>query len=152
LKKVRETAQLERIAAVVEGSLPPGTELVEARMSGGPLLTVLVDREDGPVDLEFTSKVAGSISPALDAEGYDGMIEVSSPGIERPLTRPDHFRRFVGSEAKVKLSEPYDGRKNFSGVIESASEDTFKLQLSEGGEGVELPYSSVARAHLKEDI
>ena len=152
LEKVRETAQLERISAVVEGSLPAGAELVEARFSGGPLLTLLVDREDGPVDHEFTSKVASAISPALDAEGYDGMVEVSSPGIERPLTRPDHFRRFVGSEAKVKLAEPFDGRKNFTGVIESAGEETFKLQFSVGEKGVELPYGSVVRAHLKEDI
>ncbi len=104
------------------------------------------------MDLEFTSKVASAISPALDAEGYDGMVEVSSPGIERPLTRPDHFRRFVGSEAKVKLAEPFDGRKNFTGVIESAGEETFKLQFSVGEKGVELPYGSVVRAHLKEDI
>lgn len=152
MEKVRETALLERISAVVEGSLPTGVELVEARMSGGPLLTLLVDREDGPVDIEFTSKVAREISPALDAEGYEGAVEVSSPGIERPLTKPEHFRRFVGSEAKVRLSEAFDGRKNFSGVIESAGEASFKLQLSVGGEGVELPYGSVARAHLKEDI
>ena len=132
--------------------MPAGAELVEARISGGPLLTLLVDWEDGSVDHEFTSKVVSAVSPALDDVGYDGMIEVSSPGIERPLTRPDHFRRFVGSEAKVKLAEPLDGRKKFTGVIESADEESFKLQLSVGEEGVELPYRSVSRAHLKEDI
>jgi ribosome maturation factor RimP len=148
---VRETAGLERITEAVEGVLPEGTELVEARFSGGPLLTVLLDREDGPVDHEFCSRVASVVAPAVEAEGYDGPIEVSSPGIERPLTRPEHFRRFVGHEAKVRLVEPQDGRRNFTGVIERAGEDAFVLRLSEGAE-VELPFGSVTRANLKEDI
>jgi ribosome maturation factor RimP len=151
LEKVRETAGLERLAEVVEGVLPGGTELVEARFSGGPLLTVLLDREDGPVDHEFCSRIASVVAPALEAEGYDGPIEVSSVGIERPLTRPEHFRRFVGHEAKVRIGEPLDGRRNFTGVIDRAGEDAFVLRLSEGVE-VELPFGSVARANLKEDI
>jgi ribosome maturation factor RimP len=153
LKKVRETARLERLAQIVEGSLPVGTELVEARFSAGPLLTLLVDREDGPVDHEFCSRVVVSVvSPALEAEGYDGMFEVSSPGIERPLTKPEHFRRYLGHEAKVRVSEPVEGRRNFTGVIERADERDFVLKLSEGGAEVELPFGSVSRAHLKEDI
>jgi ribosome maturation factor RimP len=148
---VRETARLERLAEVVESVLPEGTELVEARFSGGPLLTVLLDREDGPVDHEFCSRVASVVAPALEAEGYNGPIEVSSAGIERPLTRPEHFRRFVGHEAKVRIGEPLDGRRNFTGVIERAGEDAFVLRLSEGAE-VELPFGSVTRANLKEDI
>jgi ribosome maturation factor RimP len=148
---VRETAGLERLAEVVGGVLPEGTELVEARFSGGPLLTVLLDREDGPVDHEFCSRIASVVAPAVEAEGYDGPIEVSSAGIERPLTRPEHFRRFVGHEAKVRIGEPLDGRRNFTGVIERAGEDAFVLRLSEGAE-VELPFGSVTRANLKEDI
>ena len=148
---MRETAGLERLAEVVEGVLPEGTELVEARFSGGPLLTVLLDRGDGPVDHEFCSRIASVVAPAVEAEGYDGPIEVSSAGIERPLTRPEHFRRFVGHEAKVRIGEPLDGRRNFTGVIERAGEDAFVLRLSEGAE-VELPFGSVTRANLKEDI
>jgi ribosome maturation factor RimP len=148
---VRETATLERLTRVVEGVLPEGTELVEARFSGGPLLSLLLDRENGPVDHEFCSRVAAIVQPAVEAAGYDGPIEVSSPGIERPLTRPEHFRRFVGHEAKVRTSEPLDGRRNFTGVIGGAGEDAFVLRLSEGAE-VELPFGSVARANLKEDI
>jgi ribosome maturation factor RimP len=147
---VRETATLERLTRAVEGVLPGGTELVEARFSGGPLL-LLLDREDGPVDHGFCSRVAAVIAPALEAEGYDGAIEVSSPGIERPLTKPEHFSRFVGHEAKVRVGEPLDGRRNFTGVIERTGEDAFVLKLSEGAE-VELPFGSVAHANLKEDI
>jgi ribosome maturation factor RimP len=151
LEKVRETATLERLTGVVEGVLPEGTELVEARFSGGPLLSVLLDRQDGPVDHEFCSRIASVIAPAVEAEGYEGPIEVSSPGIERPLTRPEHFRRFVGHEARVRTSEPLDGRRNFTGVIDRTGEDAFVLRLSEGAE-VELPFGSVSRANLKEDI
>ncbi len=152
MKKVRETARLDQLTEVVERSLPRGTELVEARFSPGPLLTLLVDREDGPVDHEFCSQVVSTVSPALDAEGYTGSLEVSSPGIERPLTKPEHFRRFVGREVKVRVGEPIDGRRNFTGVIERTSEKDFVLKLLEGGAEVELPFGSVARANLKEDI
>ena len=145
------TARLDRLAEVVEGALPEGAELVEARFSGGPLLTLLVDREDGPVDHEFTSGVIRRVSPALDEEGFDGLVEVSSPGLDRPLTKPEHFRRFVGHEAKVRVGEPFDGRRNFTGVIDRTGEDAFVLKLSEGAE-VELPFGSVTRANLKEDI
>jgi ribosome maturation factor RimP len=148
---VRETAGLERLTRVIEGVLPEGTELVEARFSGGPLLTVLLDREGGPVDHEFCSRVASVVAPAVEAEGYEGPIEISSPGIERPLTRPEHFRRFIGHEAKVRVGEPLDGRRNFTGIIDRADEDAFVLRLSEGAE-VELPFGSVTRANLKEDI
>jgi ribosome maturation factor RimP len=152
LKKVRETARLDQLTEVVERSLPRGTELVEARFSAGPLLTLLVDREDGPVDHEFCSQVVSAVFPALDAEGYSGSLEVSSPGIERPLTKPEHFRRFVGREVKVRVGEPIDGRRNFTGVIERTGEKDFVLKLLEGGAEVELPFGSVARANLKEDI
>ena len=148
---MRETATLERLTEVVDGVLPEGTELVEARFSGGPLLSLLLDRQDGPVDHEFCSRIASLVAPAVEAEGYEGPIEVSSPGIERPLTRPEHFRRFVGHEARVRTSEPLDGRRNFTGVIDRTGEDAFVLKLSEGAE-VELPFGSVSRANLKEDI
>jgi ribosome maturation factor RimP len=152
LQKVRATARLERLTQVVEGSLPSGSELVEARFSAGPTLTLLVDRQDGPTDHEFCSRVVSVVSPALETEGYDGPFEVSSPGIERPLTKPEHFRRFVGRRAKVRTAEPVGGRRNFTGVIERAEERNFVLRLLEGGGVVELPFGSVTRAHLKEDI
>ena len=143
---------MDRLAEVVEGALPEGAELVEARLKGGPLLTLLVDREDGPVDHEFTSGVIRRVSPALEEEGFDGLVEVSSPGLDRPLTKPEHFRRFVGKEAQVKLAEPVGGRRNFTGTIERTDEAGFVLKLPEGGAEVELPFGSVSQANLKEDI
>ena len=151
-EKVRETARLDRLTEAVEGALPPGSELVDARFSGGPLLTLLVDREDGPVDHEFCSRVASAVGPAVEEEGYDGPVEISSPGIDRPLTKPDHFRRFVGHEARVRLGEPIGGQRNFAGMIQSAGGEAFVLKLLEGGAEVELPFDFVTRASLKEDI
>ena len=153
----RQTARLERLAEIVESALPEGAELVEARFSGGPLLTLFVDRVDGPVDHEFCSDVISRVSPLLDNEGYHGLVEVSSPGIDRPLTKPAHFSRFVGHEAKVRTAEPmvggpHDGRRNFTGTIERADETSFVLKLPEGGAEVELPFGSVSKANLKEDI
>jgi ribosome maturation factor RimP len=68
------------------------------------------------------------------------------------LTKPEHYRRFVGHDAKVRLAVPIDGRRNFTGTIERASETVFVLKLLEGGTEVELPFGCVSRAYLKEDI
>lgn len=113
---------------------------------------MLVDREDGQVDHEFCSRLASAIGPALDEAGFDGPVEISSPGIERPLTRPEHFRRFAGHETKIKVGEPIDGQRNFTGTIERVGESSFVLKLLEGGAEVELPFGSVTRAYLREDI
>ena len=88
----------------------------------------------------------------MESEGYGGLVEVSSPGIERPLTKPEHFQRYVGHEVKVRIAEPIEGRRNFTGTIERTSASGFVLQLLEGDAEVELPFGSVSRAYLKEDI
>ena len=142
---------MSRFAEVVENALPKEAELIEARFSGGPLLTLLVDREEEPVDHEFCAHVIASISPALDREGYDGLVEVSSPGIERPLTKPEHFERYVGREVRVRVAERIEGRRNFTGTILRTMETGFVLKPS-GGAEVEVPFGSVTRANLKEDI
>ncbi|HZB84718.1 MAG TPA: hypothetical protein VE288_17940 [Rubrobacteraceae bacterium] len=142
---------MSRFAEVVENALPKGAELIEARFSGGPLLTLLVDREEGPVDHAFCARVIASVSPALGNEGYDGLVEVSSPGIERPLTKPEHFERYVGREVKVRVAERIEGQRNFTGTILRTMETSFVLKPS-GEAEVEVPFGSVTRANLKEDI
>ena len=142
---------MSRFAEVVENALPKEAELIEARFSGGPLLTLLVDREEGPVDHAFCARVIASVSPALDNEGYDGLVEVSSPGIERPLTKPEHFERYVGREVRVRVAERIEGRRNFTGTILRTMETGFVLKPS-GGAEVEVPFGSVTQANLKEDI
>src|SRR6266487_6540724 len=91
-----------------------GLELVEASFQRGPgraILRVLVDREGG-VDLEATAEAAERIGRRLDLEGFDPgpyTLEVSSPGVERPLRRPPHFAGAVGQRVKVKTVRPVEG-------------------------------------------
>ncbi len=135
--------QIEQRLADVE----PDVEVLLLEPANASTMRLVIDRPGG-VDLELCERVTNHLRDVLLETG----LEVSSPGPERPLTKPDHFRRFVGHEAKVRLAEPVEGRRNFTGVIESAGENDFVLKLSEGGEQVELLFSSVTRAHLKEDI
>ena len=125
----------------------PDVEVLLAEVVGTDVLRLFIDHPDG-VTLEVCERVTHALPEVRERYA----LEVSSPGTERPLTKPEHFRRFVGHEAKVRLAEPMDGRRNFTGVIESAGENDFVLKLSEGGAEVELPFGSVSRAHLKEDI
>ena len=142
---------MNRLAEVVETALPEGAELIEARFSGGPLLTLLVDREEEPVDHEFCAHVIASISPALDREGYDGLVEVSSQ--DRPRDRPEQpvGLRYVGREVRVRVAERIEGRRTFTGTILRTMETGFVLKPS-GGAEVEVPFGSVTQANLKEDI
>ena len=128
-----------------------GVELVGVELEGraGRLhLRVYVDRPDG-VDHGVLTEASKRLSPVLDglevAPGnYE--LEVSSPGIERVLFRPEHYKRFLGSNVKVRMSEPEEGRRNFTGLLRSAGDTEFTLEVD--GVEVSLPYEAVARAHL----
>ncbi len=125
----------------------PDVEVLLAEVVGGSTVRVFIDHPEG-VTLGLCERVTKAL-PEL-RERY--ALEVSSPGADRPLTKPEHFRRYVGQVARVRIAEPLDGRRNFTGTIAEAGERGLVLQLLEGGAEVELPYGSVTRAHLKEDI
>jgi ribosome maturation factor RimP len=95
--------------------------------------------------------VIASVSPELEMEGYDGLVEVSSPGIERPLTKPEHFERYIGREARVRVANHIEGRRNLTGTISRTTKTGFVLRFSDDAE-VEVPFGSVTQASLKEDI
>jgi ribosome maturation factor RimP len=104
----------------------------------------------GGVGIDECARISRDVSMALDvAEIIDHHynLEVSSPGLERPLTKPQHYRRFVGLRAKVRLSEAMDNRKVFRGEILSADETSAKLLDEEIGE-VTIPYDRIQRAAL----
>ena len=117
------------VAAKVEALVEPvvaagGLELFDVRYGGGAL-QVVVDRPGG-VDLDTLSEVTHAVSAALDR--HDPLpgrytLEVSSPGLERPLRRPAHFRRFVGTEVKVKTHSGVDGERRLHGPLEAADDD-----------------------------
>ena len=127
-----------------------GLELVDLRFSGGAL-QMFVDRPGG-VDLDTISEVTSRVSRLLDEhDPVPGRytLEVSSPGVERPLRRPDHFRRFVGSTISVKTRPEVAGERRLLGRLEAADEEGIVLVPEEGpakGAPRRIAYDDVERA------
>lgn len=115
----------ERVRAVVEQPLSEaGFEVVDVERKG-PVLAVTVDRPEG-IDLEAVTEATRLVNAALDSNdllGAQTTLEVSSPGIERPLRTPEHFRRFVGREVAVKLRPGAEGERRLTGALEAADDE-----------------------------
>lgn len=133
-----------------------GLEVVEVSLSTqhrSRVLSVVLERVDGVVSLDEISDVSEEISRALDIEDpIPGRytLEVSSAGIERPLVKPRHYRRFRGSTVAVTCVAPIEGRRNFQGEITAAGDESFVLKL-EDGSIVEIPYGNVRRTKVVVD-
>jgi ribosome maturation factor RimP len=110
---------------------------------GGDRLRVFIDHPDG-VDVELCARVTEHLRDLLAQYA----LEVSSPGPERPLTKPDHFRRFIGRKARVRLREPRDGHKSFTGELVGASDNEVTVAAEDGV--VAIPYTDINRSHLVE--
>ena len=136
-----------------------GLELVGVRQlvqRGMLTLQIFIDKErvDGGegsgVDVEDCAKVSRRLSAVLDEDEElirgKYSLEVSSPGQERPLMRPEHFERFVGLEAKVKASTPISGQRNFRGIIRGFAEGS--VILEEDGVEKSIPFEDIVKAHL----
>ena len=129
-----------------------GYRVVRVAFTGGrqPTLQIMAERrEDGAMTVEDCTSVSHTVSALLDvvdpiASPY--MLEVSSPGIDRPLVRREDYERFAGFEAKLELTAPRDGRRRFRGRIAGLDGDDVKLELD--GQSVLLPLSAIARARL----
>jgi ribosome maturation factor RimP len=139
------------VAPVVEAS---GLELVEVtfrREAGRKVLRVVVDREGG-VDIDTISATAEQVSRRLDLEGFAPgpyALEVSSPGIERPLRRPVDFRRRVGDRVKVRTVSPIEGARNHAGALVSADAEAIVI-ATDGGE-LRVPFEQIASARTVAD-
>jgi len=126
-----------------------GMELVELtfrREGGGKILRVTVDREQG-LDLDTISEISRKISRRLDAEGFDPgpySLEVSSPGVERPLRRPEDFAKRIGQKVKVKTTEEVDGSRVHVGALTGADEQGVTV-ATEAGER-RLEHEGIASA------
>ena len=106
-----------------------GYELVELETAQNGLLRVFIDAPAG-IRLEDCERVSRQLSHVLTVEDVDyRRLEVSSPGLDRPLTRPGDFARFAGSQAAVKLKRPLQGRRNFEGVLTVEPDGRFGLEL-----------------------
>src|ERR671916_3161109 len=119
----------------------PDVEVLLAERVGGHTVRVFVDREGG-VDLGVCERVTGHLRDLLT----EYSLEVSSPGPERPLTKPDHFRRFIGRRARVRTREERDGHKSFTGELVGASEDEVTVAAENGI--VSIPYEEIGKSNL----
>jgi ribosome maturation factor RimP len=121
----------------------PDVELLDCRRVAAERLRLVIDHPDG-VDLALCERVTGHLRDLLSSYG----LEVSSPGPQRPLTRPEHFRRFLGRRAKVRTREARDGQRSFTGELVGASEDEVTVAADSGV--VSIPYSEIDRSNLWE--
>ncbi len=143
----------ERIAAMIEPSLTAmGYELVRIQLSGGrrQTLQVMAERADRePMVVDDCAEISRAVSALLDVEdpipgAYS--LEVSSPGIDRPLIKPADYERFAGFVAKVELTAPVDGRRRFQGRLLGCDGTTVRLE--QDGQEVALAHDDIAKAKL----
>jgi ribosome maturation factor RimP len=116
------------------------------------LLRVYIDKEDG-VTLGDCASVSHQLSGVLDVENLIDVaytLEVSSPGIERPLLKLDHYRMFVGERVKLRLKWPVEEQRNFVGILRSTDEERIKLML--GDREVQIPVEAISRGRLLVDV
>ena len=122
-------------------SAEPEVEVLSVERVGADRLRLFIDHPQG-VDLALCAHVTEHLRELL----ADYSLEVSSPGPERPLTKPDHFRRFIGRRARLRLREPRDGHKSYTGELVGASDEDVTV-AAEGGV-LAIPYSEINRSNL----
>jgi ribosome maturation factor RimP len=144
----------EKLTALIEPSLVGmGYDLVRVMMRGEQRLTlqIMIERKDKRSmtvnDCEAVSETISAILDVHDPISERYALEVSSPGIDRPLIKMDDFARYVGFEAKIDLKETIDGRRHLKGVLRGANENEILIEL-EGGVTFNAPFDNVNRAKL----
>jgi len=157
----RETGAEREVADLAEPVLAElGFRLVRVKVSGrdGGTVQIMAERANGQITIDDCTSISRKLSPLLDAldpmpGGY--RLEVSTPGIDRPLVRPSDFASFTGHEAKIELKELVDGRKRFRGKIEGVANGEALLRIELPGEEqsqtIGIPFSLISEAKLVAD-
>ena len=155
---IRETGLDARVAGIVRPVLAAsGFRLVRVRLSGqnGLTLQIMAEREDGTMDVDGCEEASRAVSPALDVEdpidkAYH--LEISSPGIDRPLVRRDDFVAATGHLAKLETTMPVEERRRFRGIIVSADDKSVTIERDQAAYGeeptVRVPFDVLAEAKL----
>ena len=122
------------------------------RQDGRALLRIYIDKDAG-ITLDDCSQVSGQVSAVLDvndpiSEAY--VLEVSSPGVDRPLFEPADFQRFTGYCARIRLQMPVQGRRNFKGLLLGMAGDD--VLIEQDGEHCRLPYAAIDKAHIVAEV
>jgi ribosome maturation factor RimP len=120
----------------------PGTEVLAVELLGPERFCVYIDHPEG-VDHALCERVTNE----LDDYRRQYAIDVSSPGLERPLRKPAHFERFLGRKVKLRTAAEIEGRKKFRGEVIAADEQTVRVG-AEGGDAVLIPYEQIVRGNL----
>jgi ribosome maturation factor RimP len=123
----------------------PEVEVLLAEQPSPGLVRITIDRPGGTVDLDLCERVSRELSALRDRYA----LEVSSPGIERPLVKPEHYRRAVGRRIQVRTEQAVEGRRQFSGTLIDASNNEIEIDLD--GERARLPYVAIRRGNLVAD-
>ncbi len=154
LSLVALTEQEQRLLALASPvAARLGMDVVRLRMMGGrrPQLQIMAEKAGGaPTDVEDCARLSRALSPVFDeadpiADAYT--LEVSTPGIDRPLTRPGDFARWIGHAAKIELARPMDGQRRFTGTIRSEDEAGVHIEL-EGDTELVARLEEMSRASL----
>lgn len=160
-QKERVMAITDRITTLIDPTLTGmGYEIVRVQLNGSrknPTLQIMAERQDGQaMGVEDCTVISQTVSAQLDvadpiASAYT--LEVSSPGLDRPLTRLKDFERYAGHEARVQLREALEGRRNFQGILRGCAGEEVRLDLEaehNGGkqESITLPFAAVETARL----
>lgn len=154
---LKETGLEAELAALVEPVLDDmGFRLVRVEISGrdGGTVQIMAERSDGSMTIEDCEAVSRVVSPLMDVhelvtESY--RLEISSPGIDRPLVRPSDFDDWSGNELKIELNRPVDGRRRFRGVLQGFEDGEVLVEVDLGEDGVKvigLDVSMIAGARL----
>ena len=139
--------QIDRVQNDIEerlARLEPEVEVLACEQIAAERLRLFIDHPNG-VDLALCERVTSHLRDLLLNFG----LEVSSPGPQRPLTKPDHFRRFLGRRARVRTRSPRDGRGSFTGELVGASDEEVTVAADDGV--VSIPYSEIGRSNLVEE-
>lgn len=155
---ISETGVAARVAAVVIPVLADlGFRLVRVKVSGldGCTVQIMAERPDGTMTIEDCETVSHALSPVLDVEDpidRPYRLEISSPGIDRPLVRRCDFERFAGYVVKVEMAVAQQGRRRFRGVLLGAEGENARIRCEEAAEGepaeLRLPIAEMAEARL----
>jgi ribosome maturation factor RimP len=154
---VSETGLAARLAGLVEPSIVGlGYRLVRVTVTGrdGQTVQIMAERPDGTMKIEDCETISRNLSPLLDANDFlpgAYRLEVSSPGIDRPLVRPSDFENWAGHEARIELREPIGGRKRFRGMLEGFEDGEVRLECDLGEQGRQvlgLPVALIGEAKL----
>ncbi|HYV17391.1 MAG TPA: ribosome maturation factor RimP [Conexibacter sp.] len=130
-------ADIEALLAPVE----PAVEVLLAEVVGGATVRLYIDHPDG-VTLDLCERVTKLLTPIRERYG----LEVSSPGSERPLTKPAHFHRFIGHRARVRTRDARDGHTSYTGELVGATDAEVTIAAETGV--VSIPYDAIARSNL----